>query len=117
MNIRDRIQELRENRENGFTLIELLLVIIILGVLAGIVVFSVANISDRGVQAACKSDVKSVEVAQEARFASAKKAYAASVAVLVSDGYLKSAPSTTSGYTITTDATGAVAVSPACSTL
>ena len=52
--------------ESGFTLIELLIVIVILGVLAGIVVFAVGGITDRGNASACKSDVKNVEVASEA---------------------------------------------------
>ena len=44
------LQQLREARKNesGFTLIELLIVIVILGVLAAIVVFSVQGITDRG---------------------------------------------------------------------
>ena len=47
--------------ESGFTLIELLIVIVILGVLAGIVVFAVGGINDRGEAAACKADNKTVE--------------------------------------------------------
>ena len=42
-----RIRAAREN-ESGFTLIELLIVIVILGVLSGIVVFSVSGITSRG---------------------------------------------------------------------
>jgi len=64
----ERIREARRN-ESGFTLIELLMVIVILGVLAGVVVFAVSGINDRGDVAACKSDVKSVEVAVEAQYA------------------------------------------------
>jgi prepilin-type N-terminal cleavage/methylation domain-containing protein len=60
-----RLRAAREN-EDGFTLIELLLVIIILGVLAGIVVFAVNGISDRGNASACKADKKNVEIAAEA---------------------------------------------------
>ena len=40
-------------QEEGFTLIELLIVIIILGVLAAIVVFSVSGITNKGSSAAC----------------------------------------------------------------
>ncbi|MGW5532330.1 type II secretion system protein, partial [Streptomyces xanthochromogenes] len=39
---------LRARRQDGFTLIELLVVIVILGVLAAIVVFSVRGIGDKG---------------------------------------------------------------------
>ena len=99
-------------QDDGFTLIELLIVIVILGVLAGIVVFAVGGITDRGEKSACKSDVKSVEVAQEAHFAK-NKAYAADAAALVTAKYLRSAP-TGSGSpavdVVTTDNTGAVFV-------
>lgn len=63
-----RLRELRKN-DKGFTLIELLIVIIILGVLAGIVVFAVGGVTDRGNASACKADVKAVQVAAEAAFA------------------------------------------------
>ena len=71
------LEQLRKARqeESGFTLIELLIVIVILGVLAGIVVFAVGGITDRGNVAACKTDVKTAEVASEAYYAQ-KKVYA-----------------------------------------
>ena len=93
--------------EKGFTLIELLIVIVILGVLAGIVVFAVGAFNDDGKAAACKSDVKNVEIAQEAFYAkSPTHVYAASVDALVTAKYLKEAPD--SGEGISTDTTGAV---------
>ena len=55
--------------ESGFTLIELLIVIVILGILAAIVVFSVSGITDRGKSSACKSDVATVTTAAEAYYA------------------------------------------------
>lgn len=64
----DRLQQARKN-DKGFTLIELLMVIVILGILAGVVVFAVNGIQDRGAVAACKADVKNVEVAVEAHYA------------------------------------------------
>ena len=67
----NHLERLRASRkgEAGFTLIELLIVIVILGVLAGIVVFSVRGIQDRGETAACKTEVKTVETAVEAFYA------------------------------------------------
>jgi len=110
-----RIRAARES-ESGFTLIELLIVIVILGVLAGIVVFSVSGISGRGAKAACESNVKTVQVAQEAYYAKTPSgttaAYAASVDALIA-AKLLSAPAPSG---VSTDATGAVTASPACST-
>ncbi|CRK55001.1 hypothetical protein [Alloactinosynnema sp. L-07] len=64
----EAVHEARKDQK-GFTLIELLMVIVILGVLAGIVVFAVNGIQDRGKASACKADVKTVEVALEAYYA------------------------------------------------
>jgi len=65
------LKSLREARKNesGFTLIELLIVIVILGVLAGIVVFAVGGITDRGKTSACKADKATVTTAVEAYYA------------------------------------------------
>jgi prepilin-type N-terminal cleavage/methylation domain-containing protein len=60
-----RLRALRKN-ESGFTLTELLIVIVILGVLAGVVIIAVGAFDERGEVAACRSDKKSVEVAVEA---------------------------------------------------
>lgn len=100
----------RKRQEEGFTLIELLIVIVILGILAAVVVFAVGGISDRGKNAACKSDYKSVEVAQEAFYAKSSvtpPVYAANAGALVTAGFLKEAPSSPD-YTVTTDNTGKV---------
>ena len=96
-----RISAVREN-ESGFTLIELLVVIVILGALAGIVVFSVSGITDRGDAAACKANVKTVQIAQAVYFAKeTPSAYAASVTALVTAGLLAS-PAPTDVATTTT---------------
>lgn len=96
-----------KSREHGFTLIELLIVIVILGILATVVVLAVSGISSRGKAEACKSDMKSVEVASEAYYAK-NGSYAANIAALVTAGFLRQAPSSTN-YTISyTSATGAV---------
>lgn len=105
-NLRRRVAE----EQDGFTLIELLIVIVILGVLAGIVVFAVGGINDTSKVSACKSDVKTVETAAEAYYAgTTPHAYATDIAALVTAKILKEAPSTTNGYTVTySNVTGAV---------
>lgn len=111
----DQLRKAREE-ESGFTLIELLIVIVILGVLAGIVVFAVGGITDKGNAAACKSDAKNVEVASEAFYAkNPSGGYAASIDALVTANLLREPPSTTNGYTIGyVPATGKVTASGAC---
>jgi prepilin-type N-terminal cleavage/methylation domain-containing protein len=93
-----RLREIRSN-EDGFTLVELLIVVVILGVLSGIVVFAVSAFNNDGVTAACKADMKNVEIADEAYFAKTG-AHAADTAALVTAGYLKEAPNSTK-YTVT----------------
>ncbi|MGN6609129.1 MAG: type II secretion system protein [Jatrophihabitans sp.] len=67
----ERLQEARETRHNdkGFTLIELLIVIVILGILAGIVVFAVGGVTDKGDTSACKAEVTTIANAEEAYYA------------------------------------------------
>lgn len=66
--LRSAVDMARGARKNdkGFTLIELLIVIVILGILAGIVVFSVSGITDKGKDSACETTKKTVETAYEA---------------------------------------------------
>lgn len=110
------VQRLRAARANqdGFTLIELLIVVVILGVLAGVVVFAVQAFNGDGKSAACNADFKAVETATEAQYAKTGN-YPASVDELVTNHYLRDplAPSSSSGYTITT-AAGVVKATGAC---
>jgi prepilin-type N-terminal cleavage/methylation domain-containing protein len=103
-----RIRQVTRNQA-GFTLIELLIVILILGVLSGIVVFAVGAFNDDGKAAACKADVKTLEVAVEAYAAKNNGTYPSAGAVgikqLTDAKYLKEAPSTTATIT---DASGGV---------
>ncbi len=86
-----RVRQARRD-DSGFTLIELVIVILILGVLAGVVVFSVRGISDRGSLAACRTEVRTVETAIEAARANTGN-YPATVHDLVGGGFLREDPS------------------------
>jgi general secretion pathway protein G len=52
--------------EKGFTLVELLIVIVILGILAGIVVFAVGNLTSNAKTNACSTDKSTIVSADEA---------------------------------------------------
>jgi general secretion pathway protein G len=58
-----------KKHDEGFTLIELLIVIVILGILATVVVFSVRGITDESQQNSCDTDQRTMQVAVEAYFA------------------------------------------------
>jgi prepilin-type N-terminal cleavage/methylation domain-containing protein len=113
----ERHQEIMKRRnsgeasENGFTLIELLIVIVVLGILAAIVVFSLTGVSGQSKAAACTTDGKTVEVAVDAYEATNGTALPSGFDVNTLTGtYLHSAPSG-NGYTISVDSvSGAVSV-------
>src|ERR1700712_4925766 len=90
------LAKLRQMKQDeGFTLVELLVVIAILGILAGIVVFSVAGITDTGKTSACSTEKSELTTAQEAYFAATTLGngkYAATSAILVTAKLLQAAP-------------------------
>lgn len=92
-------QQIRDAREEGFTLIELLIVIVVLGILAGIVVFGVGTFRTDANAAACAADLKTISVAADA-FNAKTGALPGSVAVLVTGGYLKATPTAVTAVTI-----------------
>jgi general secretion pathway protein G len=79
-----------KKQDEGFTLIELLIVIVILGILATVVVFSVRGITDQGQESACAADAKTVEVALEAYYAQYGSSAVPTQANLVASGLLRS---------------------------
>lgn len=93
--LRHNVREARRlHADEGFTLIELLIVIVVLGILAGIVVFGVSTMRDDSVKAACHADMKQVATAAEA-FNAKEGLYPASVDLLVTAHYLRSVPDRT----------------------
>jgi len=96
-----RLLTARDSRRNeaGFTLIELLIVIVVLGILAGIVVFGVGTFRQDATDAAKGADCKTVSVAAEA-YNAKTGGYPGGVGVLVTAKYLKAAPASGVGATI-----------------
>ncbi|MFC7502846.1 prepilin-type N-terminal cleavage/methylation domain-containing protein [Nocardioides sp. GCM10030258] len=86
----DRLRAARRDNR-GFTLIELLIVIIILGVLAAVVVFSVRGITNNAAESACKTEFRTVETAIEAYYADGL-GDPANLQDLVDEGFLKAVP-------------------------
>jgi len=92
--------------EQGFTLVELLIVIVILGILAGIVVFAVGNLTSNAKTNACATEKSTLTTADEAY--KAQNGNYTDGPGLVTAGLLKAAPV---NYTIST--AGAIAVTSA----
>src|SRR3954469_22478166 len=67
--------------EKGFTLVELLIVIVILGILAGIVVFAVGNLTSNAKTNACSTEKSTIVTADEA-YKAQSGSYPANMAAL-----------------------------------
>jgi prepilin-type N-terminal cleavage/methylation domain-containing protein len=59
----------RPTSDDGFSLVELLIVIVVLGFLTTIVVFSVRGITDKGETSACTEEARILATAVESYFA------------------------------------------------
>src|SRR5204863_3900204 len=77
--------------ERGFTLVELLIVIVILGILAGIVVFAVGNLTSSAKSNSCATEKSTIITADEAY--KAQTGSYTDTTGLVASGLLKSTPS------------------------
>jgi len=94
--------------DQGLTLIELLIVIVILGILSAIIVFSVEGITNRGEAASCEASAQTVRIAAQAFYAQGQgpdqaARYPNDLQELVDDDFVDSLPGTLSadGLTLT----------------
>jgi general secretion pathway protein G len=62
LNVR-QVRERFGRRAAGFTLVEIMVTIVVLGILAGVVLFALGGITQKGAQAACRADGATVSSA------------------------------------------------------
>ena len=106
--------------DGGFTLIELLIVIVVLGILAAVVVFSLGSVTSKSAVSACQADGATVNTAMAAYNAN-NGSYPTAISDLTGSAsggpYLQSWPSNSAHYTFamttTADATGTTPFYPA----
>jgi general secretion pathway protein G len=55
--------------DDGFSLVELLIVIVVLGIIAAVTVFSVRGVTARGEESSCHEDLRLMHTAAESYFA------------------------------------------------
>jgi prepilin-type N-terminal cleavage/methylation domain-containing protein len=85
--------------EHGFTLTELLIVIVVMGILAGVVVFAMSGVTNHAKSSACSTEKQTIDTAEDAYYANpTNKSQYGTVAQLKSGGYLKATPAS---YTVT----------------
>jgi general secretion pathway protein G len=99
----------------GFTLIELLVVIVILGVLAAVVVFSVRGVTNNSKASACKEETRTIATGVEAYYAN-NGSYPTGdpVAALKTAGLLNKTVTPDATVTYSIDAEGTVTRTPGC---
>ncbi len=92
-------------------MIELIIVVAVVGILGSIVIFAMRRPRREAIQSACTTDASAVQTAQQAREI-LTGTFAPDVASLVPD-YIRTAPTTSMHYVITTDISGTVYVASA----
>jgi general secretion pathway protein G len=108
------LKQLRSNEdqniiERGFTLVELLIVIVILGILAGIVVFAVGNLTNNAKTNACNTEKSTITAAAEA-YKAQNGSYPANMAALTSTSGASGQLLKTTPVNYTIDSAGNVSV-------
>ncbi len=131
--LKDLLERKAQKDDEGFTLIELLIVIVVLGILAAVVVFALANVNHNAKSSACTADAKTIETAvgtYNAQFTPsittevsgtaagnvnpgtpASYSTATQAALLLNNGLVKSWPGSSNGYAISLSTTKAGDVS------
>lgn len=94
-----KLKELQAKRQGGFTLVELIIVIAIIGILAAIVIFGVANFTESADTAACEAEVATINTAAAAY--NAQLGAYPTVTQLETADYLEGSPSKIPGATQT----------------
>jgi general secretion pathway protein G len=103
-----KLQDKKAAQENsgGFTLIELLIVIVVLGILAAVVVFSLGSVTSKSAVSACQADGATINTAMAAYNAN-NGAYPLTSSALTSSAsggpYLQSWPANYTHYTFRMD--------------
>ena len=103
--MRQRAARRNPRRDDGRTLLEFLVAIIVVGILASAAIFTATRMGTHSTAAACKADMRNVEVASEAMYASTGTKPATLKALV--PAYLKRVP-TSGKYTISLLADGTV---------
>jgi len=107
-----RLQAKRADQENngGFTLIELLIVIVVLGILAAVVVFSLGGVAGTSAIAACQSDGSSINTAIQAWTAQTGNVATTVTQADLTPSYLQTWPANLGHYTYAISSDGVIEV-------